>query len=610
MFECSLAGVCSTFVHNKKRYLSKQLRTKVASELVDERKKATLWRIEEATRTMNYGDAEPPTLYNNSVLRKAKQEEADRRLHLKGRDPIVNLQYAKYYTHIGRMHDIGVDPFYCFYWSQEQLLLYKLDHSKDSNSFLTIDTTGGIAHRLQLPNGEKSHYIFLYQCMSISNRGSYPVFQMVSAQHDVGTISHFLTQLKRNGAPTPRIVVSDFSRAILIAVAGIFARTVDLQGYLKICFDIAVRRKIRTLPACYIRIDVSHLIAIVARWKCLKSKPKKVRQFFLRGIGSVYQSSCFEEVETRLTSLITVALSEDVGSSENDNNSLLKSEIHLRSMNEVIKGIVIDEPENNAERMDENDDEDMNESWNKWANSVFEKAEQYASESNGGTNANAFYNPGAAYKIKALMATVPLWTGLMRPYFSRGETIATSSSVESEFSKLKTLIFEGQLPSRVDKFVFKYMEYIDGRLLLEARKITKTTEVSRHDLISTTDTTEIQMDCNEIDSTVKNIRQKIASNNTILFDESQQFIGTTDTMATPNLNSSVSPSQSEHRTEDMDFQISPTGDNCDSINEMENWRGKIKIPHENVSSIKRPVRRKKDCYLDPCPQTGILLITK
>lgn len=108
-----------------------ELREKIASELVDGNKNANVWRNEEANRIMTFGDNIPPILYNTTVLRKAKQEEIDKRLQLENTDPIKNLYMAKRIRLIGIIHNIGLDPFYCMYWTQEQQLMYKMAY-KDS----------------------------------------------------------------------------------------------------------------------------------------------------------------------------------------------------------------------------------------------------------------------------------------------------------------------------------------------------------------------------------------------------------------------------------------------------------------------------------------------
>jgi len=67
------------------------------------------------------------------------------------------------------------------------------------------------------------------------------------------------------------------------------------------------------LPDCFIRLDVSHIIALVARWPCLRKKTSKIRQFFLRCICIAYQSDNLAEIETLLKSVLVVALSEEIG---------------------------------------------------------------------------------------------------------------------------------------------------------------------------------------------------------------------------------------------------------------------------------------------------------
>lgn len=62
---------------------------------------------------MDNGDPIPPMLYNATVLRKAKQEELDRRLELKHSDPILNLNLAKYESLAGIIRNIGLDSSAC-----------------------------------------------------------------------------------------------------------------------------------------------------------------------------------------------------------------------------------------------------------------------------------------------------------------------------------------------------------------------------------------------------------------------------------------------------------------------------------------------------------------
>lgn len=115
------------------------------------------------------------------------------------------------------------------------------------------------------------------------------------------------------------------------------------------------------------------------------------------------------------------------------------------------------------------DDLDFNEipSWQKWSGDIYNTANDLALKSQNGSIVNAFYNPEAAKKIKNLIQNLPLWTGIMRPYFKCGTDIATPSSVESLFAEYKTRLFKGNIPMRVDKFIIYHIDYLDGRLRLD-----------------------------------------------------------------------------------------------------------------------------------------------
>ncbi|CAL1677483.1 unnamed protein product [Lasius platythorax] len=290
IFECTLAGFCTKVVHKKKRPLKGFLLEKIATELLDGNKSANVWRNEEAKKLMSFGDDIPPTLYNLTVLRKAKQEKSDKRLQLQSNtDLLHNLNIAKCTRFLRTIHNIGLNPFYCMYWSLEQLLMYKKAHKQDVNCFLTIDATGSIGKKLRLPNGEKSPHLFLYQCVCVSEFSNFPAFQMISAKQDASIIiSYFLSEIVRNGAPIPKIVVTDFGKAILIAVARIFGNCIDLNHYMQICYKILHNIYSDNIPQCYIRLDISHFIGMIARWECLRGKAPKIRQFYLKSLGRAY----------------------------------------------------------------------------------------------------------------------------------------------------------------------------------------------------------------------------------------------------------------------------------------------------------------------------------
>lgn len=92
IFECKLKNFKHGFLYKKKRQLKGHLREKIASQLLENKEDASTWRTNETKHLMNNGNLIPPILYDATVLRKAKQQELDRRLELKHNNPILNLK--------------------------------------------------------------------------------------------------------------------------------------------------------------------------------------------------------------------------------------------------------------------------------------------------------------------------------------------------------------------------------------------------------------------------------------------------------------------------------------------------------------------------------------
>lgn len=61
----------------------------------------------------------------------------------------------------------------------------------------------------------------------VSKLANFSAFQTVFAKQDASIISYFLPETIKDGAPVSRIVVTDFGKAILIAIARVFANCTD-----------------------------------------------------------------------------------------------------------------------------------------------------------------------------------------------------------------------------------------------------------------------------------------------------------------------------------------------------------------------------------------------
>ncbi|KAK0090228.1 hypothetical protein PV326_004202 [Microctonus aethiopoides] len=145
---------------------------------------------------MEFGNVEPAHLYNESVLRKAKQLDMDEKLNLgKVKDPIISVLEMKYKAEFsGTVRKIGLDKFF-----------------------------------LLLPTVERLNY--------------------------------------------------------------------SIQS---------------------LKIDIAHLIKAACRWKCFKDKHARIKDFFVRYIGLLSQSTTFQTFKQICQDVLTVAFSETEDIETND----------------------------------------------------------------------------------------------------------------------------------------------------------------------------------------------------------------------------------------------------------------------------------------------------
>jgi len=571
-------------LYEKKRQLRGQRREIVTKTLIENKMDAITFRREEAKRLKDFGDVEPSIIPNAAVLRKAKEQSLLEKHGFSYVNPVLNLlESSKQGKYCGAIHSIGLLEFFCIYWSPEQQLLYNARNTKNFNSFMTIDATGGVIKR----SSKDEPPIFLYQCVFIDTNGSVPVFQMISADHKSMHIAYFLRKIISKGNQVPRMVVCDFGWAILIAVAEIFAKCSDLRDYMKKCYNIL--HGYDSLPSCFIRLDVSHFICMISRWNCLKHKDNLlVRKFYLRSISQAYKMTSLEELSTLFEAIIVVALSEYVG--VNENGKELPSESRLRYLNTLIKSTIIPElsseiDENlfshDTDSSEEADKKDISD-WFQWSANIYDNAKQLAINCTEGTVINACFNPDFANIMKTrLMPYVVLWSGVMRSHFNIGEEIATSSSVEVAFADLKNRAFKGQLPMRADKFVHQHLDYLDGRI--------KLTSCEKDSLIK-----PCEQSCEQQNHTVHN--HSSASSVEIQANDTLNVCSSPGT-----INSHISDVNITDFQNENNIMINTIVDNEDEINcnVRENWRGLIRESPETQCSTKK---RRKPSYLDKCPE--------
>ncbi|CAJ0947961.1 unnamed protein product [Ranitomeya imitator] len=187
--------------------------------------------------------------------------------------------------------------------------------SKNLGSYVSFDATGSVVRKLKRPVGISGH-IFLYQGVLCSSGDHIPVVQMLSESHTINSIAQWLTEWKQAGATVPKEAVCDFSLALLGALVKAFTPYPNLKTYINQCFGVLTRNVASKLPPCFIRIDVAHCIKLISRWECLRQAGNRVREFYLRAMAQLLQSTSLDDARELIHSISVVAFSESEGNDD------------------------------------------------------------------------------------------------------------------------------------------------------------------------------------------------------------------------------------------------------------------------------------------------------
>lgn len=348
---------------------------------------------------MEYGDVEHPNLYQNSVLRKAKQQLVDSELGLlKENDPILSISNLKYSSeHQGSIHSIGLDPFFLHYWTPTQEHIYQTSRRQN---WITqyIDATGSLV--LLIVRTKKkisSAHIFLYQIVIEINGNTIPVTQQLSEKQNITHIYFWLRNWMNSGMKIPNEIVSDYSKAILGAISRAYCEQQTIKEYINTCFEFLLGVT-SLLPNTFIRVDVAHVVHMICRWKCLNGR-KQIKDFYIRCIGILIKSTNIHEFGYVLKQILIVSLSETDGY---DNECLTPSEIaRVKLIEHIATGKIMINESNDGEpykgiedeeffveaenHKDKNDGSQISE----WINNIYETAKKEASIK--GNRLNTFY---------------------------------------------------------------------------------------------------------------------------------------------------------------------------------------------------------------------------
>lgn len=201
------------------------------------------------------------------------------------------------------IHNFGEDPFFVHYWTASQIHVYQ-KYAKSEPASVCIDATGSFARKIKRVDGSKSSSIFLYECVIRTSTGQFSVSQMISEIHNTNAINYWLIEWVRSGAPPPKEVVCDFSKAILTAAIRAFANYGSIEQYVNALSE-------GPLPICYIRVDVAHFIHMAAIF--LRPERPRVQKFYLAALVQMVLARTVNDAAAIFRSILIVSKSETEG---------------------------------------------------------------------------------------------------------------------------------------------------------------------------------------------------------------------------------------------------------------------------------------------------------
>ncbi len=329
-----------------------------------------------------------------------------------------------------------------------------------------------------------------------------PVTQMLSESHNIPAISYWLNLWTRCGVPAPKVVVSDFSKALLGACSRAFTAC-DLDGYVLKCAKVVSGgpESLAELPETCLRVDIAHFIKIFAQWKGFIGKSKRMKEFYMRCVGQLVQVPW-----NRFCSILFHLIR--VGSSETqlaEGGLVRESKQYLTTL---ISGTSVDLGAEDSEMRTGSDTQAfgiVGQGGQKFKDMIGQATSGSLSEevTQEGEEDNAHFFPEFVEHLITYFPTAPLWSAIMCDYFGHPCKTASSATVENYFNHLKTHVFANvRLPIRADHFLVEHMNSIGGQLKIEMAASEKVIIVHGTDPLQTVH--DINQSIVEESSTVEN----------------------------------------------------------------------------------------------------------
>ncbi|CAI6352262.1 unnamed protein product [Macrosiphum euphorbiae] len=580
IIQCSYVGLFEYCTSGLKRRIIGEKKDEFSNKLIQQNMSASYIQKMESKKIMTYGDPEPSSLPSLNALRvlKYKRRQKDK-LH---QDSILALALLKRIAPFNQIiQDIGYDRFFLHYWTTTEINTYRLYTKQNKLPRVSIDATGGLTKKLNMISGRESSSIFLYEIgvMDFKSKCQFTAAHMLSERHDSNSISYWLTEWSRANIVLSKIVVTDQSLALMMAVVKSFTQYSSLSKYLAVCSSLILKES-SELPACMLRNDFNHVMHVISSWPEIKSCKYRIKNFYLRSIGLLIASTDFDDIKYILRNIFIIALSEEQGLNPNGlPNPCQNAKNYLKQR--ISTHIILDinenplQTDNNEEIINECTDSTVIVPTDLTQNNIFEELQSVYNTcldmcnntSSQGDDLNAFHNESLPKRILDFCKLLPCWSAVMTPIFKYGDITESSSTSESLFNDLKNRVFQHKtLPLRVDEFVHDHISYITGSMNIIGAKL----KVNDQNIGK------------EVDDEISNV----PTIETKSFDNDMNKPHLIEDNNTPIIKECFEPINQEFENEITSIALI-----TDNVNEVENWKG-----------LGEPKKKKKrGNYLDKDP---------
>lgn len=451
--------------HNRKKFLEEKLKTSFPSNVLHD--------LANELPLMNHESRKVPT---SGALQKIRE----RVLNESMLDPnCVNaLRKMKYLPEFeGAIKEISTDPLRVIFWTKYQLIWYK-GYAERKIPTVSIDATGSLVSSTNLLNNLgldhiKLPHILLYLIVAKTAEGvSVPIAQFLSADQRSLSISFFLQSWLLDFKVNPKEIVLDDSAALLKSCVMSFASCESVNEYIQKCYMVLNGNK-EAIPPCFIRLDISHFVKNLHRLDLFKKIDRRVSKFYLCCIGVMISCESFDDIKNITKHILIVANNPSEGTLLN--GQLLPTQA---SRNKLSKLVRTHDLTFVSDAKSELSDSDINieehESAAQWFDEI--KSEIKNAEINCDLDAsnsteNLYYLTDLNDVMEKLCRRLPLWSAVMKTHFHSPSNTASSSNVESTFSRIKNVIMQDvRLPVRIDFFMQKYLASVNGSTKLAISK--------------------------------------------------------------------------------------------------------------------------------------------